>query len=70
MGDPGTVFSILATIVEGWGKIVVRVKQDGRLKFLPLSEVRDQSLLLKIVRDLIKQSAVENGIGVTRKRGL
>lgn len=64
----GTVKEILTTIVEGWEKIVVRVKQHGKMEFLSLDDVEDQRLVLKIVKDLIRQAAAQNGIRLKRGR--
>lgn len=60
--DNATVFGILEALVRGWSGLLVRVKQDGVMKFMPIGEVRDQKLVYKIVRDLLEQSAREGGI--------
>ncbi len=66
----GTIFSILKGIVDGWDLMAVRVKQHGRLQFITLGAVEDQTLLLKVVRDLIRQAAAEQGIRLRKGRGL
>ncbi len=65
----GSVFSILAGIVDGWGRLAVRVKQDGKMQFLPLDKIKDQRLLLKYTIDLIKQAAEEEGIVLRKNLG-
>lgn len=56
------VYEMLSKLVEGWENVVVRIRQDGKLQFLPLSEVKDQRQLFKLVRDLLKQAAQRNGL--------
>lgn len=65
--NTGAVFSILVGIVEGWSRFAVRVKQDGKMQFLPLNQVRNQKLLLKYTLDLIKQASEDEGIVLRRK---
>jgi len=64
--EVGAIFSILAGVVDGWTRLAVRVKQDGKMEFLPLDKVKDQRLLLKYAIDLIKQAAKEEGIVLRR----
>lgn len=56
------VRDILVAILEGWDNLRVRVKQGGKMRFMPLEQVQDQKLVLKIVLEAIKQAAKENGI--------
>lgn len=60
--DELRVQDILIALASGFDKMMVRVRQNGKMRFLPLSEVVDQKLVLKIVLDAIKQAARENGI--------
>ena len=68
--DTATVYEILQRIVNNFDKLAVRVRQGGRLQWMPLNAVEDQALVLKLVRDLIKQAAAENGIRMRKGRGL
>lgn len=58
-----TVRAMLSALLEGWDRLAVRVRQDGKMRFLPLAEVKDQRLVYRIVMDLLRQAAQENGIG-------
>ena len=39
------------------------------MQFLPLGDIKDQKFLFKMVRDMITQSALENGMLTRRVRG-
>jgi hypothetical protein len=62
MTEHKTVQEILTAIVNGWPGLVVRVKQDGVMDFMPLAQVRDQRLVYKIVKDLLKRMIKEAAI--------
>ena len=55
-------YDVLAALVKGWEFLVVRVRQNGRLEWVPLNKVQDQGILYKIVKRLIKQWLKENGV--------
>lgn len=61
-GEEGLVYEMVKRVVDGWGNILVRVRQDGKRMYLPLSRVKDQRQLYKLVKDLLKQAAKENGL--------
>ena len=69
MAEDGAVQAVLRTLVDGWNMITVRVKQDGKMQFLPLGDIRDQRLVYKIILDLLKQAVAEQGIQLRRSRG-
>lgn len=60
--SPITVFDVLNGIVGGWPYLVVRVRQNGRMEFVRLSQVTDQRLVYNIVKALLRQGLKENGV--------
>lgn len=66
--DQPTVWGMLQTVMDGWNSIIVRVRQDGKMQFLPLGDIKDQKLVFKLVRDMITQLALENGMLTKRRR--
>jgi len=64
------ILTILRGMVDGWGAVMVRVRQDGKMGFRPLSTVTDERLAAKIALDLIKQAAREEGLLGRRPAGV
>lgn len=60
--DRGLIYDILRRILDGWDSMLVRVRQDGKREWMTLGKVKDQRTVLKVVKDLMKQAARENGV--------
>jgi len=50
---------VVKQILDGWDQIVVRVRQNGKRTWMPLSKVEDQQQAGKVVVDLIKSALKE-----------
>ena len=57
------LITYLYELVKNWPNTFVRVRQDGKWRSLPLTQVRDQKVVLRFLMERLQEYKIEQGLG-------